>query len=151
VNHLETSIRETIIDKIKDFNLFFNKVKVDVCENKKYGFIDISFKTEISFSQRISLKELWKVRFDLLGLITRNTYRRIQELLFEELGNNLKKDKNGLKLIVSPSIPKGIILCDPYTAARVGMINQMLECGHPAFRKEFDELLEEGIECETYI
>jgi hypothetical protein len=150
VNHLETGVREKIIDKIKDFNLFFNKVKIDVCEKKECSFVDINFKTEINCSKRISLQTLWK-KFDILEFITRDAYRTIQNTIFEELGNNLKKDKDGLKLIVSPSIPEGMILCSPETAQRVGMLRDMLEYGHPAFRKEFEKLLSEGVECETHI
>ena len=154
MNYLEIAIRETILEKIKDFNLFFNQAEISVWENKECNFADIKFETKINISQRIGLKELKELRkenFDLLEWTTKKAYKQTQEVFFEELGNTLEKDKDGLKLIVSSSIPEGMILCDPKTAHRVGMLRNMLDHGDPSFRKEFQKLLEEGVECETYL
>lgn len=151
MNNLETAVRESILEKIVDFNLFFNKVEVGVHENKRCGSIDMNFKIEINCSKGVSLKELWKAEYDVLEFITKDACRSIQDVLFEELGNNLKKDKDGLKIIVSDSIPKDIVLCNPYTALRIRLLNQLLEYGHPSFHEEFSKLLLEGVNCETYI
>lgn len=151
MNFFENAIKDTILEKIKDFNLFFNKVEVSVFENIKQGYIDIQFGTKINHYQRINLKELQRNKFDLLEFTTKNIYRKLQEALFEELGNNLKKDKDGLKLIVSSSIPEGMILCHPKTSSEIRMLKILIEQGNPAFRKELKEFLSKGVECETYI
>lgn len=145
MNEIEKIIHKKILKIIEDDDLLFNNFQIYVEDHEDMGEIVIRQVTSVTNSFLLQKR---KLNFDALELMVKRACWKTQRSLIEEIGQHVEKDKDGLKLIVSKSIPEDTILCNPYTSTKIGMLNDMLRMGSPSFRLELNKILNEGVTCE---